>query len=190
MQRMNPLDWLLAIVLAYSVIRAAWRGFVREAFALAGLIVGFLLACWSYEAAAKKVAGLISSPPLAQFLCFLAIVIGVMLVAGLLGHIIRRTASAVGLGIFDSLLGALFGLVRGAVLAGAFLLAITAFLPTAAWVQQSTLAPYFLRGAHAVSFAMPPELRLRVRAGIEHLKHKNADWIKLDLPSHNGTSFR
>ena len=167
---LNPLDWLLALLLAYSVIRAAFRGFVREAFALGGLIVGFLAACWGYQAAAKKLAGLISSQPLAQFLAFLLIALGVMAIATLLGHVVKRTASAVGLGIFDRLLGALFGLVRGAVLAGAFLLAITAFLPAAPWVQQSTLAPYFLRAAHAVSFTMPSDLNRRLRAGAEHLR--------------------
>jgi membrane protein required for colicin V production len=185
---MNPLDWLLALLLAYSVIRAALRGFVREAFALAGLIVGFLTACWGYEAAARKLSGLITSPPLAEFVAFLLILLGVMAVATLLGHLVKRTASAVGLGIFDRLLGALFGLIRGAVLAGAFLLALTAFLPTAPWIAQSKLAPYFLRAAHAVSFTMPSELTLRLRAGLEHLKHTNADWIKFDPPSHTSTS--
>lgn len=168
---MNPLDLILALVLAYSVVRAAFRGFVREAFALAGLIVGFLAACWGYEAFAKKLAGLISSPPIAQFLAFILIVIGVMALATLLGHLVKRTASAVGLGFFDRLLGALFGLIRGAVLGGAFLLAIAAFLPTAPWLQGSRLAPYFLRAAHAVSFTMPPDLKHRLRAGIEHLHH-------------------
>lgn len=185
---MNPLDWILALLLAYSVLRAAMRGFVREAFALGGLIVGFFAACWEYQPAAKKLANLVTSPPLAQFLAFVLIVIGVMALATLLGVIVRRTASAVGLGLFDRLLGALFGLVRGAVLAGAFLLAITAFLPAAPWIQQSTLAPYFLRAAHAVSFAMPSELERRLRSGLEHLKHTNGDWIKFPSSSQTGNS--
>jgi membrane protein required for colicin V production len=185
---MNPLDWLLAILLVYSTIRAAFRGFVREAFALGGLIVGFLVACWGYESASKRLGGLITSPPLAQFLAFLLIVLVVTAIAGLLGHLLKKTASAVGLGFFDRVAGALFGLIRGAVFAGALLLAITAFLPAAPWVQESKLAPYFLRAVHAVSFAMPSDLKLRLHSGLEHFKHTNGDWIKLDPSSHTSTS--
>ena len=38
---MNSLDWLLSLLLAYSVVRAVLRGFLREAFALGGLIAAF-----------------------------------------------------------------------------------------------------------------------------------------------------
>jgi len=186
--KLNPLDWLICLVLAYSVVRAAWRGFVREAFALAGLVVGFICACWFYAPLAVRLKGLINTAPLAQFLAFLLILVGIMIAANLLAHLIRRTASAVGLGFFDRALGAVFGAVRGAVFAGAFLLAVTAFLPTAPWISESALAPYFLRAAHAVSFTMPADLTARLRDGIDRIKHTNPDWIKLGSPSHTGTS--
>ncbi len=40
---MNTLDWLLVILLVYSVVRAFLRGFFQEAFALGGLIFGISL---------------------------------------------------------------------------------------------------------------------------------------------------
>lgn len=185
---MNPLDWLLIALLIYSTVRAVFRGFVREAFALAGLVLGFFIACWEYESLAVKLKDIINSTPLAQFLAFLAILIGVMAAATLLGHGVKRTASAVGLGVFDRLLGALFGVLRGAVLGGAFLLAVTAFLPSAPWIKNSSLAPYFLRAAHGVSFTMPAELSRRLRTGLEQIKHTNDDWIKWPSSSHTGSS--
>jgi membrane protein required for colicin V production len=179
---MNPLDWLLAILLTYSVVRAAMRGFFQEAFSLGGLILGFLFACWFYLPLAKRLAGLISSPPVAQLGAFLLILIATMLLAGLLGKLLRKTASAVGLGFMDRLLGALFGLARGALLGVALLLAITAFLPTAPWILQSKATPYFLRAAHAVSFVMPPDLKHRLfdASGriTDRIKHTSPDWIK------------
>jgi membrane protein required for colicin V production len=181
---MNPLDWLLAILLTYSVVRAALRGFFQEAFALAGLVLGFLLACWFYLAMAKQLAGLIASPPLAQLAAFLLILVAAMIAANLLGRALRKTASVVGLGFIDRLLGALFGLVRGALLGVALLLAITAFLPTGQWIQQSKTAPYFLRAAHAVSFVMPSDLKRRLFDGLEHIKHTSPDWIKQGLSLH------
>ena len=175
---MNPLDWLLAILLTYSVIRAVVRGFFQEAFALGGLILGFLFACWFYRPLAVDLKGLISSPQIAQLAAFLLILAGTMILASLLGKLLRHTASAIGLGFADRLLGAIFGLLRGALLGVALLLAVTAFLPSAPWVENSLLAPYFLRAAHAVSFVMPSDLKLRLLDGIHHIKHTAPDWIK------------
>ena len=62
---MNPLDWLLIALLAYSVVKAFLQGFFREAFALGGLVIGLLLASWGYESAALHLNGLIASPPIA-----------------------------------------------------------------------------------------------------------------------------
>jgi membrane protein required for colicin V production len=185
---MNPLDWLLAILLTYSVVRAAMRGFFQESFALGGLVIGFLLACWFYIAASKQLSGLIASAPLAQMAAFLLILAATMVIASLMGRILRKTASAVGLGFMDRLLGAIFGLVRGALLGLALLLSIMAFLPTGPWIQQSKLLPYFLEAAHAVSFVMPVDLKRRLADGSEqikaHIKHTSADWIKPDISLH------
>ena len=183
---MNPLDWLLATLLVYSAVRAAMNGFAREAFSLFGLLLGFPLACWYYRDGARALAGLVTTPAFAQFAAFLLILAAVTIVCSLLGRLFRRGARTVGLGLMDRLGGALFGALRGAMLGTAFLLAITTFLPAAPWVQTSRLVPYFLGGAHAVSFAMPADLRLRVWEATARLKHSSPDWIKSGLSSHTG----
>jgi membrane protein required for colicin V production len=167
LSRMNPLDWFLTALLAYSVIRAVMRGFVREAFALGGLVVGLVLACWNFRELGQHLRGLVNEQPLADLLGFFAILIVVTLVATLLGKILSRTASAVGLGFFDRAGGAVFGLARGALLGLAVLLAVTVFLPSSPWVKTSSLAPYFLRADHAVSFVMPTDLRARLASGLK-----------------------
>lgn len=175
---MNPLDWLLAALLAYSVVRAVVRGFFQEAFALGGLILGFLFACWFYHPLAVDLKGLINSPQIAQLSAFLLILAGTMILASLIGKLLRHTASVIGLGFADRLLGALFGLLRGALLGVALLLAVTAFLPSAPWIENSLLAPYFLRAAHAVSFVMPSDLKVRLLDSLHPIKHTTHDWIK------------
>lgn len=167
---MNPLDWFLAAVLAWSVLRAFMRGLVREAFALAGLIAGFLLACWNYRALADHLRTIVTNPPLDDLLAFLLILFAAVILATLLGKLLSRTASAVGLGFFDRLGGALFGLFRGTLFAVMLLLALTAFQPSATWVKTSILTPYFLQADHAVSFVMPSDLKLRLASGLDRIR--------------------
>ena len=181
---MNPLDWLLAALLSYSAVRAAMNGLFREAFTLGGFLVGFPLACWYYRQGAHALGGLITIAAFAQFAAFLLILVAVTLSASLLGRFFRRGARTVGLGWADRLGGGVFGLLRGALLGAAFLLALTAFLPASPWLRSSRISPYLLQGAHAVSFTMPADLRARFGESLGRLKHSSPDWIKSGLSSH------
>ncbi len=150
-------------------MRAALNGFFRAAFNLAGLIIGLPLAFWGYADLAHDLRNLITAPALARVVSFVLILSAVALIASLLGRLFRRGARTVGLGFADRLGGAAFGFVRGSLIGAALLLALTAFLPAAPWVQTSQLAPYFLGTAHALSFSMPSDLRQRLRDGLGQL---------------------
>jgi membrane protein required for colicin V production len=175
---MNGFDWLLLAVLAYSTIMAFARGLLRELFSLGGLVAGLLLASWYYPWLAQKLHHVISTKEVANATAFLLIAVGVMLLATILGRLLHNTASAVGLGFFDRLGGAGFGLLRGCLLGVAILMAAAAFLPQSSGFKNSQLAPYFLTAAHAVSFVVPPDLRQRILNGAVELKHNTPDWIK------------
>lgn len=173
----NALDWFLLLILAYSTIRAFLRGILLELVSFFGLIAGILLAAWNYATLAASLSRWIQTPAAANTVAFLAIVVFVTLLCGLLGRLLRRTAQAAGLGIFDRLLGAIFGLARGCLFAVAIMMAAASFFPTSAWIADSRLAPYFLSGAHAVSFVVPRDLRQRILNGCLRLKHTAPDWI-------------
>jgi membrane protein required for colicin V production len=175
---MNALDWLIVLVMAYSIVRATIRGFFQEAFSLAGLILGFLCACWFYRGLAPSLRGLIPSPAGAQLLAFLLLLLGILVLSGLLGRLLRNTASLMGFGLADRLLGAVLGFCRGAILCFALLLALAAFRPAAPWMKNSRFAPYSLRASHALSFLMPKELSQRLLNDRNRLKHITPGWIK------------
>lgn len=179
MNSLNPLDWLLITILVLSAVHALFRGLVRELFSLIGLLFGILLAAWNYQRFAPKLGGIISNPAIASILAFLMIAIGVMVLAALLGRVVHASAHAIGLGFFNRLGGGAFGLARGYLTGIAILMALTAFLPGAEWLKNSSLAPYFLAGAHAVSFVVPHDLEQLILAGGSELKHNADDWIKL-----------
>lgn len=127
---------------------------------------------------ATQLSSFITTPATAQIVGFVLIVLVVMVLSALLGRAFNRTVHAVGLGFFDRLLGAVFGLLRGCLLGVAILMAVAAFLPQSQWIANSQLTPYFLRGAHAVSFVVPHDLRQQILNGATQLKHNAPDWIK------------
>ncbi len=176
---MTLFDWLLLAPLAYSTVQAFLRGFVRELFSLSGLIAGVLLAAWNYTRLASPLQAVISNPAVANVAAFLLIGAGVMVAAAIIGRLIHATAHAVGLGFFNRLGGAAFGLLRGYLIGVVILMAISAFLPGTELVKNSRLAPYFLAGAHAVSFVVPQDLERLILDGASQIKHNTPDWIKL-----------
>ena len=175
---MNLFDWFLIALLAYSIVTAFIRGIILELFSLGGLIVGILLASWNYNHVAAFLERLITKPATAQIVAFLLIVIGVMVLSALVGKALNRTAHAIGLGFFDRVLGAVFGFARGCLFGVAIMMAVAAFRPHSDWVENSRLSPYFLAGAHAVSFVVPHDLQQQILNGAQQLKHNAPNWIK------------
>jgi membrane protein required for colicin V production len=175
---MNLFDWFLIAILAHSTIVAFLRGIILELFSLGGLIAGILIASWNYNRLTVYLERLIVTPSIAEIVSFLLLVIGVTVLSALLGKSLNRTAHAIGLGLFDRMLGAVFGFARGCLLGVAILTAIAAFLPHPSWIKNSQLSSYFLAGAHAVSFVVPYDLQQRILDGAAQLKHNAPYWIK------------
>jgi membrane protein required for colicin V production len=177
---MNLFDWFLVSILAWSTVSAFMRGIIIELFSIGGLIAGILIASWNYNHAAALLEQLTSNVPIAKITAFLLLAIGIMVLCTLLGKALNRTAQAIGLGFFDRVLGAVFGLGRGCLIGVAIFMAVAAFRPSPPWVENSRLSPYFLAGVHAVSFVVPHDLQHLILDGAEKIKHNAADWIKPD----------
>jgi membrane protein required for colicin V production len=175
---MALIDWLIVIVLVVSVLSAAKKGFFLEAFSLAGVIVGLLLASWNYQRLLPWMTRWIHSWPAAEALSFLCIALGVMLLAGIAGRVVRWSVHSIGLGWADRLIGAVFGLVKGCVLVTLAILVVAAFLPQATWFRQSRLAPYFLAAARQASVATPNELGERIRQGVIVIQNAQPMWLR------------
>jgi membrane protein required for colicin V production len=78
---------------------------------------------------------------------------------------------ASGLRIVDRFLGALLGILRGALIVAFVLVSMTSFTPSAKWLEGSELAPYFQAVGRAAIWAAPSELRVRFYQGLELLRH-------------------
>ena len=167
---MSIADWIILGFLVFSVIAAAIEGFFHEAFKLAGLVVGYLLAAWQYHRLADWFAPHLKSPWLGEIAGFLIIFFAVLIVAGFAGRVARWTMKKAGLSAIDRALGAVLGLCRGALIVAIVLTAMAAFAPAANWLAASQLAPYFLVGGRAAIWLAPSELRQRFYQGLDYMR--------------------
>jgi len=168
---MGVADWIILAFLVFSVATAAWEGFFHEAFGLAGLVVGYLVAAWQYRRLADWFAPILKQPWLGEVGSFLIIFFGVMIVAFLAGRLARWLMKEAGLSAMDRTLGGLLGLVKGSLIVAIVLVAMAAFTPTSGWLQRSELAPYFLVAGRAVIWLAPAELRHRFDEGLDYLRN-------------------
>jgi len=140
---MVAVDYILIAVILLSVVFGAIRGFLRESIALLAWLVGLWVA-WKYSGLLEPqlggaLAGTALQPWVARLILLLAVVMVGWSLAGLLSYLVQRSGLSLGV---DRMLGSVFGLVRGAVIAGfAVMLGQAADLESEPWWKKSTLMP-------------------------------------------------
>jgi membrane protein required for colicin V production len=140
---MTAVDYILLAVILLSVIFGAIRGFLRESIALLAWLVGLWVA-WRYSGLLEPhLGGALDGTALqswaARVILLIAVVIAGWLLASLLSYLVQRSGLSLGL---DRMLGAVFGLVRGAVIAGFIvMLGQAAQLDSEPWWRGSKLMP-------------------------------------------------
>ena len=169
---MTAADWVIVVIIAVSIIQAAISGFFHEAFGIAGLIVGYLLAAWNYQRLAARYAPYLKSMWLGEIGAFLVIFLAVLVVAGIAGRITRHIVKEAGLSFVDRILGGALGLLRGILLVAVIIMSMAAFTPTSTWLEGSELAPYFLLVGRAAIWVAPSELRGRFYQGLDLLRRQ------------------
>ena len=161
---MTWLDYTLIGVLLVSIAWGVWRGLVREAISLAGWVVAFLVA---NLLAAPLVELLPKSLPRPEWhlpLAFVVIFLLTLTLSTLVGLLLSKLVTKVGLGGLDRTLGGLFGLVRGWFIALALaLLAGLTTLPLHPTWKESLSGPTLARAATYLKDWLPPAFADRLR---------------------------
>jgi membrane protein required for colicin V production len=167
----NIADWAILVVIVVSTMHAATMGFFQEAFHLAGLVAGYLVAAWQYQRLAAWFETFLKSQWVAETAGFLIIFFAVAVVAGIAGRTARWVMKTSGLRFVDRFLGGALGLLRGCLIVAVITVTMTAFTPSSKWLEGSQLAPYFQAVGRAAIWVAPAELRARFYQGLDLLHH-------------------
>ena len=155
---MATLDWIFVAVLLGSLLLGAWRGLVYEVLSLLSWIAAFVLAQWFAPGVAPKLPMAGASEAIRYAAAFALVFVLSVFVGGLLASLVKKLFAAVGLQPADRALGAVFGLLRGAVLllAATVVIGMTP-LRSDAWWQQSVGAGVTLAALTALKPVLPQE---------------------------------
>lgn len=153
---MSAVDWILLALLVVSILLGMWRGVVREVLSLAGWIAGFWIAQHQAPWVGQWLPLEGASESLRYLAGFVTVFISVLILSVLLGWVISKLVSAVGLGVLDRLLGGVFGGLRGLVL----LLTLTVVvcmtpMQSAPWWGESPVARGLVHGLQWLKPVLP-----------------------------------
>ncbi len=173
---MSWVDLVIVVVLAASVLAGIVEGFLRSACSVIGLVLGLALASWNYHRLGMEFKPIVRVEAVANAIAFLVIALVVMVLAGLIGVLLKRTVSWMGLGCLDKIAGAIFGFFQGALLVTLCILVTVAFFPGARWPAESRLSQYFVGALHLSLHMSPAELSDKVHSGLKKLEHDSPRW--------------
>ncbi len=165
---MNSTDYVVIAAVVLSAGIGAARGFLREAVALGAWVIALFLAWHFSDLIAPHLGGLLSDSEVRPWAARVIIVTLVLLLGALVG---ATLAHFVRLSIFsgvDRLLGFAFGVLRGFVLLGVFvILGQLLRLQDERWWRHSVLIPYGESIANG----------LRTLVGEERVRHASREQV-------------
>jgi membrane protein required for colicin V production len=157
-------DFALLAIVGASVLLGAWRGVVSELLALGAWVAAFFAARHFGADAGRVLAKWIADPALSVAAGYAAVFFAVVLAFAVGRLVVSLMLRAVGLGLVDRLLGAAFGVARGAAIAFLVVLVggMTA-LPKEPWWRDATFAPPLETAVIAAKPWLPADVAKRIR---------------------------
>ncbi len=161
---MTGFDHAVLAVIALSSVFGLWRGVVSEVLGLVAWVAAFFAArAWS-QAAAEMLSPWLGEPAWRAAAGFVAVFMATLLVFALARFLLSRLLRAVGLGLADRFLGAMFGVLRGVLMALAVVLVCgLSDLPRQPWWREAWLAPPMETAVLAARPWLPRTVAQRIR---------------------------
>lgn len=179
---MNWVDIFVLAVIAISALSAFLRGFVSEALGIGAWIGAAVVAIWGapgFEPNVRQWTGSAElSMPIAYIGVFIVALILLSVGVAMIGGVVR----GVGLGMLDSSLGILFGIVRGALVVSVAYFAASRLVPVERWpdaVLDARALPYAYQGAAWLADRIPPQYRPSIPAPPNGRETRAADLLRV-----------
>lgn len=111
---MTSFDYAVIGVMLISLLLGVWRGFVYEVLSLAGWPLAFVVSRM-YAVQIEPMLP-VTQAEVRSVAAYALVFVTALLLWGLVTWLVSRLVKAAGLGVLDSVLGGMFGVLRGALL--------------------------------------------------------------------------
>ena len=169
---MNLLDLIAIVILGISAAAGFAHGFARAGVAFFAGMLGMVFGFWFYATPAAWIHQYISSVWVSNLLGFLLVYWLFLLAGSLIGRLLAKVFRWTGLSFIDRFLGAVFGLVRGALIIVALVAVLLAFTPkpTPNWMVDSALLPYAMNASNVVASLAPGVVKEAFRTSTHEIR--------------------
>ncbi len=168
---MNELDYAIIALVALSMVVGIVRGAIREVINFAGWILAFVLAHAFAQVLAGYFADWMAEPIYRIVVAWVSIFLLVLVLAALLASLVSELVRKLGLGGLNRAIGAVIGLLRGALVLLVLALAagMTKFPQSALWKNAAATPWLEVAALHARAF-LPESLASRINYRIPVLR--------------------
>jgi len=155
------LDLIVLLILGLSVGAGFMAGFARVGIGFIAAVFGVLFGFWFYGVPAGWLHAYIHSVRISNLLGFVLVFWAFLLAGALFGKIVSKLFKWTGLSWLDRLMGGVFGLVRGALIAVALIAMLMAFTPKPMpnWMVDSKLLPYAMDASNVLAALAPTAIK-------------------------------
>ena len=169
---MSLLDLIVLVFIAASVVGGFVAGFARSGIGFLAAVFGVLCGFWFYGIPAATVHKYVHSVTASNLIGFFVVFFGLIFVGALIGKLLSKLFKWTGLSWLDRLMGAAFGLVRGALAAVAFIAVLLAFTPkpTPNWMVNSTVLPYAIDASNMLAALAPNVIKEAFRDSVREIR--------------------
>ncbi len=151
-------DYVFIGIVLFSVLVGLLRGLVREALSLAAWIVALVLTLRYAPAVGDYLHGSIRTPAVRTAVAYALVFFVVLIVGALITWLVSKIVRGIGLGGVDRMLGAGFGLMRGAFVVVAIVMLAGATAATQdLWWRKSLLVPQLEPAAVSLRSLIPEQ---------------------------------
>jgi len=166
------LDLIVLLIVGASVVGGFIAGFARSGIGFIATIFGVLCGFWFYGIPAAAVHKYVHSWTASNLIGFVVVFFGLIFVGALIGKLLSKFFKWTGLSWLDRLMGAMFGLVRGALVAVAFIAVLLAFTPkpTPNWMVNSTVLPYAIDASNTLAELAPTAIKEAFRESVREIR--------------------
>lgn len=167
-------DIFTIAIIAAGFLYGFLKGIISEIFALAGLVIGFIIAIKFSFIIQPYILPLVKKETVALIISFILLFLVSAVIIIAFGIFFKKTIRFIRLSWLDRVIGGVFGLVKGVIIAGLISLLIFAFFPGGkAFIKKSTLGRYTITVVRIAIYLLPEKVQKKLHESTKASEHKS-----------------